>query len=448
MKVGIKIYSKVNFAKNVELIGSPTKSGCIDALVPRCLIGNGQDVLGTSIDKEGLSFVQVEWRDGTISSIMGLKETSKIPTQILLPRFVEPHAHIDKAFSWSRSPNLKGSYEEALAANLSEYQLRSKKELLFSIEKSLNLALVNGIGAIRSHIDSFGKTAMSDWDLLENVRTKWREKIFLQFVALVPLDFWQTYQGELLAQKVAFNGDLLGGVIAPPFNKKKTFKSLLHLVQLANRLRCNIDLHIDESQSCPAAGLKLLLEVLDQVKNEISITCSHLSSMGLLREKAISHLAKKMARNKLKVVALPLTNSWLLGRKDRCTLMKRPIAPIFQLQQAGVVVSVGGDNVNDAWFPLSNFDPINLMAFSMPIAHLSPWDRLGLSPFTTSSAHILSLQWDGLFQQGSPANFILLDSNSWVNALSERSKRKVVVNGEFLNEMPKDKKFTLSNSDS
>tara|TARA_B100000579_G_scaffold68138_1_gene51128 strand:+ start:186 stop:1502 length:1317 start_codon:yes stop_codon:yes gene_type:complete len=438
----------VNFAKNVDLIASPTKSGCIDALVPRCLISNGRDVLGTSIDKEGLSSIQVEWRDGKIISISGLKETSKVPNEILLPRFVEPHAHLDKAFSWSRSPNLKGNYQDALAANLSEYKLRSKDELLFSVEKSLNLALVNGIGAIRSHIDSFGENAMRDWDLLQNVRTKWREKIFLQFVALVPLDFWQTYEGELLAQKVAFNGDLLGGVIAPPFNKKKTFRSLLHLVQLANKLGCDIDLHIDESQSCPAAGLKLLLEVLGQVKNDISITCSHLSSMGLLREQAISHLAKKMDKYKLKVVALPLTNSWLLGRKDRSTLIKRPLAPVFQLQKAGVVVSVGGDNVNDPWFPLSSFDPINLMAFSMPIAHLSPWDRLGLSPFTSSAAHLLRLPWDGLFQKGSPADFILLDSNSWVKALSERPKRKVVVNGEFLNEFTNDNFSILSNSDS
>jgi len=429
----------VNFAKNVELIASPPKSGCIDVLVPRCLIGNGEDVLGISIDQEGLLSIQVEWRDGAITSIKGLKETSKVPEEILLPRFAEPHAHIDKAFSWSRSHNLKGTYQEALAANLSEYELRSNDELIFSVEKSLNLALVNGIRAIRSHIDSFGKTAMRDWDLLENIRKKWQEKIFLQFVALVPLDFWQTDEGDLLAQRVASNGDLLGGVIAPPFNKKRTFKSLLNLVQLANRLNCDIDLHIDESQSCSAVGLKLLLEVLGQVKNEISITCSHLSSMGLLGEKVISHLAKKMAKNKLKVVALPLTNSWLLGRKDRSTLIKRPLAPIFQLQKAGVVVSVGGDNVNDAWFPLSNFDPINLMAFSMPIAHLSPWDRLGLSPFTSSAAQVLNLQWDGLFQKGSPADFILLASNSWVKALSDRPKRRVVVNGEFLNELPKTK---------
>ncbi|WP_413678408.1 amidohydrolase family protein [Prochlorococcus sp. MIT 0916] len=429
----------MNFAKNVELIASPPRSGRIDVLVPRCLIGNGKDVLGTSINQEGLSFAQIEWRDGTITSIKGIKETSKVPEEILLPRFAEPHAHIDKAFSWSRSSNLQGTYPQALAANLSEYELRSKDELIFSVEKSLNLALVNGIRAIRSHIDSFGKTAMRDWDLLEDVRKKWEEKIFLQFVALVPLDFWQTDEGSLLAQRVASNGDLLGGVLAPPFNKRKAFKSLLHLVQLANRLNCDIDLHMDESQSCSAGGLKLLLEVLGQVKNEISITCSHLSSMGLLKEKAISGLAKRMAKNKLKVVALPLTNSWLLGRKGRFTLTKRPLAPIFQLQQAGVVVSVGGDNVNDAWFPLSNFDPINLMALSMPIAHLSPWDRLGLSPFTSSAAQVLNLQWDGLFQEGSPADFVLLASNSWVKALSDRPNRRVIVNGEFLNELPKTK---------
>ena len=84
----------------------------------------------------------------------------------------------------------------------------------------------------------------------------------------------------------------------------------------------------------------------------------------------------------------------------------------------------------------------------MPIAHLSPWDRLGLSPFTWSPADLLSLKWDGLFQKGSPADFILLDSNSWIKALSERPKRRVVVNGEFLNELPENKKTTFTNHES
>ena len=84
----------------------------------------------------------------------------------------------------------------------------------------------------------------------------------------------------------------------------------------------------------------------------------------------------------------------------------------------------------------------------MPIAHLSPWDRLGLSPFTWAPADLLELKWDGLFQKGSPADFILLDSNSWVKTLSERPKRRVVVNGEFLNELPKTQKTSFTNNES
>ena len=63
--------------------------------------------------------------------------------------------------------------------------------------------------------------------------------------------------------------------------------------------------------------------------------------------------------------------------------------------------------------------------------------QIGPLPFTWSPADLLSLKWDGIVQKGSPADFILLDSDSWVKALSERPKRRVVVNGEFLNELPK-----------
>ena len=128
-------------------------SGRIDVLVPRCLIGEGSSVLGVTVDFEGLCSLQFEWKHGKICSIKGLKDDSKVPNEILLPRFAEPHAHLDKAFSWSRAPNYKGSYQEALVANLSDYKSRSQNQLLFSVEKSLNLALVNGIRAIRSHID-------------------------------------------------------------------------------------------------------------------------------------------------------------------------------------------------------------------------------------------------------------------------------------------------------
>lgn len=62
-----------------------------------------------------------------------------------------------------------------------------KANCFFSVEKSLNLALVNGIRAIRSHIDSFGENVMRDWDLLEDIRKKMARQNFLTICGFSPI---------------------------------------------------------------------------------------------------------------------------------------------------------------------------------------------------------------------------------------------------------------------
>jgi len=114
--------------------------------------------------------------------------------------------------------------------------------------------------------------------------------------------------------------------------------------------------------------------------------------------------------------------------------VKRPLAPIRQMQLAGITVAVGGDNVQDPWFPAGNFDPLALMAFSLPLAHLAPWQRLGLAPFTTAAARLMNLAWDGTFQPGSPASLILLEASSWAEALATPPRRRVLVDGNWLDE--------------
>ena len=235
-----------------------------------------------------------------------------------------------------------------------------------------------------------------------------------------------------MAVRVAKAGGLLGGVIVPPFDKEVTSSLLLEMLKIANNLGCGIDLHIDEHQSQPAAGLKQLVQVLDQLDINVPITCSHSSSMGLLPPRILRRLADRLARHRVTVVALPRTNAWLLGRQVRQTPVERPLAPILQLQQAGVTVAIGGDNVQDPWFPGGDFDPLALMSSAMPLAQLAPWHRLGLAPFTTSVAEIMQLIWDGTIQKGSPADFVVLEASTWSQALSKPPRRKVLIHGEWL----------------
>ncbi|KGG11980.1 MULTISPECIES: amidohydrolase family protein [Prochlorococcus] len=404
----------------------------LEALVPLGLIGQGIDLADAEITAGGLCPLRISWSEKGISSLQPIETPSNSSLNFILPRFVETHAHIDKAFTWKNYPNLDGTYIGAFEANIKEHQCRTEQSVFFNAETSLKLSIRNGFRAIRTHIDSFGPFADFTWEVIAELQKKWAQFIHLQLVAMVPLDYWMTEEGKKMAKKVANKGGLLGGVLAPPFNSVHAKNCLRTLFNLANSLGCGIDLHIDESQSYPAAGLNQLINALDHIHLEVPITCSHLSNMSLLSDRSMNFFSDRLAHHQVNVVALPLTNAWLLGRVEAKTPLKRPMAPIAQLQRAGVNVAIGGDNVQDPWFPGGNFDPLSLIASSMPITQLRPWTRLGLAPFTTAAARLMNLEWDCTFEVGGSADFIVLEAENWSEVLSCSAQRKVIIRGSIL----------------
>ncbi len=417
---------------SIRLIHPQTSS--INGLVPLGLVQGVNDLLASSITQDGLCPLRISWEQGRISSMEILRDSIEFDLKLILPRLIEPHTHLDKAFTWRKFPNIIGTYNEALNQNYKEHKTRNQERVKARASHALNLALRNGIRAVRSHIDSFGYSVEETWEVLYDLQDDWKDFVELQLVALVPIDFWSRKSGEIFATKLAIKGGLMGGVVVPPIRSKELRNSLYKMLRLANNLGCGIDLHIDEASIEPAAGLMELVQLLEQFDNQVPITCSHVSSMGLLSSRKLLSLADRMAEQRINVVALPLTNAWLLERSPAITPSKRPLAPIRQLQRAGVKVALGWDNVQDPWFPLGRFDPLTLMAFSMPLAQLAPWQRLGLSPFTTAAASLLGLAWNGTFAIGGPADLMVLDCSSWVEALSSPPKRKVLINGDWLDE--------------
>ena len=407
----------------------------LQAWVPRSLLqlpaGHGP----SPVTREGLTPVQLSWRDGRLLVPTVLPSTvlqsDAAPQQLVLPRLVDPHVHLDKAFSWGDHPNLSGTYDGALAANLEEHQTRSEAVVLARGEEALQRACRHGLRAMRSHIDSLGPGADPSWRALLQLRERWQGRLDLQLVALVPLAHWQTPAGERLAEQVAASGGLLGGVLTPPCRGAAVRRQLKALLTLADRFGCAVDLHIDEADRAPAAGLKQLLQVQEQLHCRQRITCSHASSLALLAEAPLRRFAERMAAAGLQVVALPLTNGWLLGRVPDATPVQRPLAPIRQLQRAGVRVAVGGDNVADPWFPGGDFDPLALMAASLPLAQLAPWQRLGLAPFTTAAAETLQLSWNGVLREGAPADLVSLQAGSWSDALRRPPERRILIAGRW-----------------
>jgi cytosine deaminase len=139
-----------------------------------------------------------------------------------------------------------------------------------------------------------------------------------------------------------------------------------------------------------------------------------------------------MALAGLTVVALPSTNLWLLGRRAEGTPLLRPLAPVVALQRAGVLVAVGGDNVQDPWFPGGDLDPLALIGLTAVAFHLLPWQRQGLALYTTAAARLLHLAWDGVLRPGSPADLLVLGVSDWQGLLAGPPQRRVLRQGIWL----------------
>ena len=404
--------------------------GKLEVFIPRNLL-KVKDEIDLEVNCEGFSAVEINWENGFVSRIKSLDNKNSKPKQILLPRFVESHAHLDKSFSWKNFPNLKSNYENALSVNLQEHITRTSGKVINGAEKSIKLAISNGYRAIRTHIDTYNSQDLNVWIELFNLQEKYNNVLKLQFVSLAPLEFWNSSNGKLLAKKLKKYDGILGGVVVPPFNKRNIAKLLSNIILLANKYKLGIDFHIDESNMKPGAGIKVLLSTINKLNCKVPITCSHLSSILFLKEREISYLCNEIAKNKIKVVALPLTNFWLLNRDQRTLPLKRPIAPIKKLQESFVDVSIGGDNVQDSWYPFGNFDPLYLMSHSMPMMQLNPWERLTLSAFVTAPSRLLNLSWDGTIMEGCPADFVVLEGSAWADIFSLNLKRKILINGKW-----------------
>ena len=405
-------------------------SGNSEVLIPRCLfeIENADNL---NVDLEDLASVFVAWEKGIVSELKSINIENKKPKKILFPRFVETHSHLDKSFTWGEFPNFKSNYEEALSVNLEEHITRTTEKVIDRAERSLNLALKNGYRAIRSHIDTNDVLVNDIWGELFNLQKKYSSKMKLQFVALSPLEFWNTPKGEELAKKFSKENGILGGVLVPPFKKAEIKYLLSKTLLLAQKYDLEIDLHIDESSTEPGAGIKILLETIDRLNIKVPITCSHLSSILSLKDNQIINLGRKIADKDIKVIALPLTNFWLLNRNNNSTSLNRPVAPIKQLQKSLVDVSIGSDNVQDPWYSFGSYDPFYLMTCAMPMLQLSPWERLTLSSMLLAPSRLLNLSWDGVIKKGCPADFVIVDAEKWADIFSSNLKRDVLINGEL-----------------
>ncbi len=306
------------------------------------------------------------------------------PGWLELPAFVEPHAHLDKAFLAEVVHNPTGDLMGAIRAMEASRDLITLDDTIERAERAARLMLRNGATAIRTHADLTVENGLTSVEALLTVRDRLRGEVEIQVVALCgwpALGRAGADQRALLRDAISAGIDLVGG--CPHLEEDPDAATELFL-DVAADAGLGVDLHTDETLDPSRLALDHLARLVLRSGFPHRVTASHCVSLGVQPLEIQQAVADRVAEAGIGVVVLPHTNLFLQGREHR-TATPRGLAPVDVLRRAGAQVAAGGDNLQDPFNPVGRGDPLETAALMVMAAHQLPDEALA-SVSTTARA--------------------------------------------------------------
>ncbi|MDX2214908.1 MAG: cytosine deaminase [Oculatellaceae cyanobacterium bins.114] len=398
-----------------------------------------------------LAHVDLEITNGTITQIVahgsGHLIEDTVPT-IDLKRgqvwsgFVDLHTHLDKGHIWQRSPNRSGTFQEALQrVQCDSEKYWDAEDVYRRMEFALKCSYANGTTAIRTHIDSAGKQSEISFKVFKTLQAEWSDRLTLQAVSLVPIDYFQTPEGEKLADLVAEVGGILGGVV---FMRDDLDAKLDRVFELASERQLSLDFHTDESGDPDDIALRQVAYAVLRHDFTKQVVCGHCCSLAVQSSSEVFKTLKAVKQANIGVVSLPMCNLYLQDRNQDAsqhfspdlllheqfpsqTPRWRGITLIHELKHYGVPVAVASDNCRDPFYSYGNHDVLEVFNQATRIAQFDAPFTDWCQTVTTTPADLMGLPTVGRIGVGLPANLVLFKARYFNELLARPQSDRVVL---------------------
>ncbi|MEO0845143.1 MAG: cytosine deaminase [Cyanobacteria bacterium J06648_1] len=398
-----------------------------NAHVPDCLLSLTPSPQTT---REGLCLVDLKISQGKIVQIVAADNIPKnIPNldldrQIVLPRLIDAHTHLDKGHIWERSPNTEGTFDMALSKAIADSEKYwQSSDVYRRMEFGLKCSYSHGTQAIRTHIDSFGKQAEISLEVWQSLQSAWQDKMILQAVSLVSLDYYQTPEGVALADRIAKIGGVLGGVAWQNPDLEQQLDTIFELAQSRNLA---LDFHADENGDPESVCLQKIAQAAIRHDFKQQITCGHCCSLAVQSPEVVKQTIALVKEAGIGIISLPMCNLYLQDRQAATTPYWRGVTRVKELQQAGIPVAFASDNCRDPFFGFGDHDVLEVFEQAVRIAHLDTPYSNWIASITTTPAQIMGLD-AGKLLVDRPADLIIFPARYFSELLARSQHQRIIV---------------------
>ena len=389
----------------------------LDLILKRASLPDGRSNIDIGIEDGRI----VELRPGIQADA---KETLDCAGRLVTAPFVDSHFHMDATLSLGTPRlNRSGTLLEGIALWGELKPLLTVEAVMERALAYCDLAVAQGIGAIRSHVDVCDPKLTGVCALLE-VKKKVAPYLTLQLVAF-PQDGLFRYPGarDLLLEALDLGVEVVGGI--PHFERTMAegAASVRDLCQIAAERGLFVDMHCDETDDPLSRHIETLAFETQRLGLQGRVAGSHLTSMHSMDNYYVSKLLPLIIEAGVAAIANPLINIVIQGRHDTYP-KRRGLTRVPEMLAEGIPVAFGHDCVMDPWYSLGSGDMLEVAHMAVHVAQMTSLDamRACFTAITTTPAVILQLEGYGL-EPGCFADLVVLDAADPIDAIRTRAAR-------------------------
>ena len=378
------------------------------------------------------SIVDVATEDGLIAWIgptgrcpLTTSKNISLSGHVVTTSFVEPHAHLDKAFLADRISNPSGDLMGAIRGLEAVRPTITHNDIVERAMRAVYLMSLNGVTSIRTHADTTISGGLSSVRALLEVKNNCAHFMDVQVAMLLewPVTGLAGKEHQALARDAISAGiDVVGGC---PHLDPDPRGAIEFLLNLAVEAGLPLDLHADENMRSDSSDLEHLADIAIRDNLSHQMNASHCVALSTKSEADIDRIGAKVSAAGITVTALPQTNLFLQER-GISTNPSRAITPIHRLQHQGVIVAAGADNLQDPFNLVGRGDPLEIASLLMVSAHIST--SMAIQTISTHAHHVVHGVTSSL-SVGEPATFVATLAANLRESIAMGPPDRIVVYG-------------------
>ncbi len=343
---------------------------------------------------------------------------------LLCPAFVDPHLHLDLAYSLDLvPPNRSGTLVEAIRLWSAAKRRISAADVTRRAVRAIHAEVSFGTGYIRTHVDVGTAAGMRLCEGVLEARERCRVICDVQ-VVVFPQDGVLRDPGayEQMRAGLRLGCEVVGGIAHNERTDADSRRQMDLLFDLAAEFDADIDCHIDETDDPESRCTEYLAARTIETGRQGRVTASHVCALASYDDVHARKVIDLLAEARVHVVTNPGVNLHLQGRFDGYP-KRRGLTRVRELLAAGVNVAAGQDCIRDPFYPLGTGQMLEAAHLLVHADHLSSPRQMdqAFDAITVAAARALRLPQYGA-DVGDRADLVVLPVQTAHEALRTRPR--------------------------